>query len=495
MTNIEIKNLTFSYQEKLIFENAQINLDKNWHLGLVGRNGRGKTTLLNLLRGELTSDTMPQINEKFIYFPQEIVDPSRYTNELLTDLISSEQWELERELTLLELDLEVLWRPFSQLSGGEQTKCLLACLFLNSDAFPLIDEPTNHLDRRSRQTVANYLKNKKGYILVSHDRAFLDAVIDHVLAIERRQITLYQGNYSIYEQQKKLKDESELAQNVRLKKDITRLKASARDKSDWSKSREGDIHGNPKLKNSGGIGHDGTITARAARLMKKSKSIERRMNQEVEAKEELLKNIEHLKPLSINFVPDYHRQILAVENFSLAFDDHVLFKPLNFILEEGERLVLDAKNGAGKSSLMKAIEGVFEGQQSGQMTMASQTSISYVRQMFKHTGSLENFAKANALNFEEFLSNLIKLGMERNVFSQRIEDMSQGQQKKVELAKSLTQKAQLYLWDEPLNYLDVFNHEQIIELIQNVKPTMLIIEHDQSFIDQIEARLIGLDQV
>ncbi len=80
-------------------------------------------------------------------------------------------------------------------------------------------------------------------------------------------------------------------------------------------------------------------------------------------------------------------------------------------------------------------------------------------------------------------------------FSQRIEDMSQGQQKKVELAKSLTQKAQLYLWDEPLNYLDVFNHEQIIELIQNVKPTMLIIEHDQSFIDQIEARLIGLDQV
>lgn len=73
--------------------------------------------------------------------------------------------------------------------------------------------------------------------------------------------------------------------------------------------------------------------------------------------------------------------------------------------------------------------------------------------------------------------------------------MSQGQQKKVELAKSLTQKAQLYLWDEPLNYLDVFNHEQIIELIQNVKPTMLIIEHDQSFIDQIEARLIGLDQV
>lgn len=257
MSNIEFKDLTFGYGENLIFDHAQINIDDRWKLGLVGRNGRGKSTLLKLLEGKIITDSSIITDKNFVYFPQLLTEEdlndekissesrnqetlkgdfveslsvnitdrkSQLTFYLLNELTEFEQWELERELSLLKVDLEVLWRPFESLSGGEQTKCLLAILFLDETNFPLIDEPTNHLDMASRKVVAQYLNKKSGFIVVSHDRNFLDEVCDYTLAIERQQVILYQGNYSTYEQEKKLRDDFELAEDERLRKDISRLK-------------------------------------------------------------------------------------------------------------------------------------------------------------------------------------------------------------------------------------------------------------------------------
>lgn len=161
-------------------------MDTNWKLGLIGRNGRGKTTLLRLLQKQLDyqGEILHQVD--FVYFPQTVAEEQQLTYYVLQEVTSFEQWELERELTLLNVDPEVLWRPFSSLSGGEKTKVLLGLLFIEENAFPLIDEPTNHLDLAGRQQVAEYLKKKKhGFILVSHDRAFVDEVVDHILAIEK----------------------------------------------------------------------------------------------------------------------------------------------------------------------------------------------------------------------------------------------------------------------------------------------------------------------
>ena len=215
MSKIELKQLSFAYdnQEVLLFDQANITMDTNWKLGLIGRNGRGKTTLLRLLQKQLDyqGEILHQVDFVTYYVLQEVT--------------SFEQWELERELTLLNVDPEVLWRPFSSLSGGEKTKVLLGLLFIEENAFPLIDEPTNHLDLAGRQQVAEYLKKKKhGFILVSHDRAFVDEVVDHILAIEKSQLTLYQGDFSIYEEQKKLRDAFELAENEKIKKEVNRLK-------------------------------------------------------------------------------------------------------------------------------------------------------------------------------------------------------------------------------------------------------------------------------
>ena len=210
MSNIEIHNLTFGYTDQLIFQNASINIDDKWKLGLVGRNGRGKTTLLKIIMGQIKSEINVKSKKHFVYFPQEIQEHNQLTLFVLQELALFEQWKLERELKLLEVDLSTLWRPFNSLSGGEQTKMLLALLFLDeNDTYPLIDEPTNHLDKASREKVAAYLAEKKGYILVSHDRNFLNKTTDHTLAIERADLQMYAGNFAVYEKEKRLRDLTE----------------------------------------------------------------------------------------------------------------------------------------------------------------------------------------------------------------------------------------------------------------------------------------------
>lgn len=143
--------------------------------------------------------------------------------------------------------------------------------------------------------------------------------------------------------------------------------------------------------------------------------------------------------------------------------------------------------------MIQYLLGDFSGDSEGEATLAHQLTISYVRQDYEdNQGTLSEFAEKNQLDYTQFLNNLRKLGMERAVFTNRIEQMSMGQRKKVEVAKSLSQSAELYIWDEPLNYLDVFNHQQLETLILSVKPAMLVIEHDAHFMKKITDKKIAL---
>jgi len=498
MSKIEIKNLTFGYdtQGTLLFDQANLNFDTQWKLGLIGRNGRGKTTLLNILLNQLAYSGQILHQLDFLYFPQPIKEKKQLTYYVLQEISDFEQWEIERELNLLQVDPEILWRDFETLSGGEQTKVLLALLFIDDHHFPLIDEPTNHLDIVGRKQVADYLKKKRqGFIVVSHDRSFVDEVVDHVLSIEKSQLELYQGNFSVYEEQKKIKDEFELAQNEKLKKEVSRLKKTATEKAEWSRSKEQDKYGKASEKGSGAIYDTGFIGARAARTMKRAKTIEHRMDAQLLEKENLLKDIEYVDPLTMNYQPAHHKRILTVEDFVLSYQDQPLFQKLSFELNQGQRIALAGQNGSGKSSIIRFLLNQFEGESQGEILRPTNLKISYVRQNYEdNQGTLLEFSEEQGLNHQEFLNNLHKLGMERTVFQNRIEQMSMGQRKKVELAKSLAQPAELYIWDEPLNFLDVFNQEQLEKLIIAVKPTMLVVEHDQVFLENIATQVITLDK-
>lgn len=494
MATIKIEQLTFGFDKQgtTLFSSANLLLDTSWKLGLIGRNGRGKTTLLHLLLGNYPYQGRIDLPVEAIYFPAALQEKDRLTYEVLGEVENFELWELEREMNLIQLNPEILWQPFSTLSGGEQTKALLAMLFTQPDRFPLIDEPTNHLDAQGRQHVADYLQKKSGFIVVSHDRSFMDQVTDHTLAIEKSQLVLYQGNFSTYEEQKKMRDEFEQAQNSKIKKEVSRLKQTAAEKAEWSHNRETDKYGKPSEKGSGAIGDTGFIGARAAKMMKRSKNLNKRMNDQISTKEGLLKDLEEVDRLTMGYQPTHHHQLLKIENLHLRYQEE-LFAPLSFEVTKGEIVALTGPNGSGKSSIFSYLLDQFEGEAEGTKLQPKQLTISYVRQNYEdNRGTLQAFAEENQLDYSAFLNNLRKLGMERNVFQQLIEEMSMGQRKKVELAKSLSQTAELYLWDEPLNYLDVFNQQQLEELLLRVQPAMLLIEHDHHFLETIKAKQIEL---
>lgn len=170
MSQIKVTNLTFAYPGSYdnVFDNVSFQIDTDWKLGFIGRNGRGKTTFLNLLLGKYEYGGKIQASVIFNYFPYPVKDKSRNTEDILREICPDAQvWQVVRELTSLDVEQEALYRPFDTLSNGEQTKVLLAALFLNENHFLLIDEPTNHLDADARRTVAEYLKKKNGFILVS----------------------------------------------------------------------------------------------------------------------------------------------------------------------------------------------------------------------------------------------------------------------------------------------------------------------------------------
>ena len=250
---------------------------------------------------------------------------------------------------------------------------------------------------------------------------------------------------------------------------------------------KGDIRHRSTVYDKGFMGH------KAAKKMKLAKNVEARLDKNIEERKGLLKNIEADNDLAMNFVPDHHKHLITAKGVSLAYDKLPLFQPTTFDLMRGHQIVITGKNGIGKSSLFNTITNTFAGTITGKLHSADKISISYLSQIEQSNNlSLKDFAQKHHLNYADFLNILHKLGTERDIFTNSINQMSSGQQKKVYLAKSLLEPANLYLWDEPLNYLDVFNQEQIIQLIKKYHPTMLVIEHDQRFIDELGAQVIHL---
>ncbi|MGN1002325.1 MAG: ribosomal protection-like ABC-F family protein [Oscillospiraceae bacterium] len=488
MALIDVKNLSFAYDgsHDELFENASFRFDTGWRLGLTGRNGRGKTTFLKLLlgqyeyRGSITSPV------DFVYFPFPVPDPWLSGLEAAEAACPGlEEWRLRREMSLLELAEDVLYRPWATLSGGEQTKLLLAALFLNEGSFPLIDEPTNHLDARGRQVVGRYLKGQKGFLLVSHDRDFLDESVDHILSINRGGIEVCQGNFSAWWENRRRQDQFELEENARLKKEIRRLEATAREKARWSDKAEAAKIGQCPC-DRGYIGH------KAAKVMARSKAIEKRSAAAAEEKAALLKNIEQADALRLSQSAHHARRLVELRDVSVSYGGVRVCGPVSFAVERGERVALLGPNGSGKSSLLKLLLGE-DIAHSGTMEAAPGLRVSYVAQSAEGlTGDLSAYAEAHAVDESLFKALLRKLGFRREQFDKRLEDFSAGQKKKVLLARSLCEDSQLLVWDEPLNYIDVISRMQIEELLLDSRPSILFVEHDRAFCRRVATQTVEL---
>ena len=490
MARIQVSHLSFAYEgsPELIFNDVSFQLDTDWKLGFVGRNGRGKTTLLRLLAGELPDHgaiSAPGI--AFDYFPFPVSQPEKTPLELAEAMDPEGQvWRFLKEIACLDVADEVLTQPFSTLSGGEQAKALLALLFAREGHFLLIDEPTNHLDLQGRQVVSRYLNGKKGFILVSHDRAFLDGCVDHILSINRADIEIQKGNYSSWEENRRRQDDFALETNDRLKKDLRRLKEAARRMADWSDAVE-------KTKIGQGACDRGAIGAKAAKMMRHSKAVEARREREIEEKEGLLNNLELAQDLKISPLTHPTGRLLQFRDVSLGYDGKNVVEHLTFSLESGDMLALTGKNGCGKTSVLRAVMGSLS-PTAGEIVFASGLILSLVPQQAHLSGALRDFIRESGIDETQFKTILRKLNFSREQFEKPMEAYSAGQQKKVLIARSLCQQAHLYLWDEPLNYVDVLSRIQIERLICQFRPTLLLVEHDQAFLEHIGARLLPLSR-
>lgn len=532
MAQISVSNLTFGYEGNFdnIFENVSFSIDTDWKLGFIGRNGKGKTTFLHLLQGKYEYQGKINSSTVFDYFPYEIKEEQQQAccGDFYEELKPGcELWKIIRELEKLQMETEVLYRPFVTLSHGERTKVMLAILFSGDNDFLLIDEPTNHLEQESREIVKTYLQQKKGFILVSHDRDLLDFCIDHVLVLNRQSIEVQNGNFSSWWENKRRMDAFHQSENQKHIKEIQRLKKAAERTRDWADRSEGTKIGyNPVKEHDRSAATRSYIGAKTKKLQSRVKQTEVRIAGEIAQREGLMQDIE--TPVDLKIMPmRHHKEVLiSAEKYGISYERtkgtgdhlelHTVFRDFDFELRQGERVFLHGGNGCGKSSFIKAIlthnmeadcknsqvNDMWSGggqktfdkvTEQGTLYTASGMIISYINQdtSFLH-GKLRHFCRERELDESLFYAILRQLDFERVQFSRNMEEYSEGQKKKVLVAASLLKSAHLYIWDEPLNYIDVFSRMQIEKLILDYHPTMLVVEHDVKFREKIATRVVEM---
>ena len=523
MAQIQVNHLTFYYEGSYeeIFNDDSFSVDTDWKLGFIGRNGGGKTTFLNLLMGKYEYRGTISAPVEFEYFPFAVRDKSRPAIDIVEELYPDyELWKLLREMNLMEMDAEALYRPFETLSSGERTKVMLAVLFLKEHSFLLIDEPTNHLDTEARRAVSRYLNRKKGFILVSHDRRFMDECVDHVLSLNKSTIEVVQGNFTTWWDNKRQRDEWEAQENEKLKKEIGRLQASAAAACAWADRSEGMKIGTGSFVGGKFIGTRSYLGEKSRKMQQRRKNLEQRQERAIQEKEKLLRDVEEEQPLKILPLTHWKKELIRVRDLRLSYQPgeeagsglsaRKKGQGLSFVLEQGQRIALTGGNGSGKSSVIREIlktaaqetqeafkEAQADGPErgacglirlSGELSLPSDLKISYVPQDASFLkGDLTAFAREQEVDRSLFLTVLRKLDIPRELFHKPMEQYSEGQKKKVLLAKSLCQQAHVYVWDEPLNYIDVFSRMQIEEVIRSNRLTMLLVEHDQAFLKAVEA--------
>ncbi|MGI6315527.1 MAG: ribosomal protection-like ABC-F family protein [Christensenellales bacterium] len=533
MSMIRVQDLSFTYPSGFepVFSRVSFSLDTDWRTGLISRNGRGKTTFLRLLMGKMPYQGTITAAVDFSYFPFPVEEPERPAEIVLRELIAPYgRWEAEmekaaalgeagmdayaaafaayidhdgyaidetivRETALLGVREGVLSRPFATLSPGERTKCLLAALFCKHHAFLLIDEPTNHLDLEGRRQVGDYLAGKKGFILVSHDRDFLDRSVDHVLSINRANIEVQQGNFSSWEENRRRQDAFELAENEKLAAEISRLRKAAERTAGWADKAEKSKIGFDPRKTEKTTGRRVFEGAKSKKLMSSAKAVEKRRKAALEEKGKLLKNLERSDALKLRLLPPPKPVFFRAAELSLWYEPgKPLFLPVSFTLEPGEQVAVTGPNGCGKTTLLKAVLGETSGY-SGVLERCGGLTVSYVPQSTDHLrGDLTEYARQEGLDITLFLTILRKLDFSRAQFEKDMGEYSGGQKKKVLIAAALSRPAHLLVWDEPLNYVDVLSRMQIEELLTIYRPSLLMVEHDARFLDNVAGKRIALEK-
>lgn len=510
MNILNASNISKRYLDNTVFENIKITLNEGDKVGIVGRNGEGKTTLLNLLSGiELPSTgTMSWKKNVCIGYlnqiPQYKSDKKVYDclKEVFhsTNVLSDKMTELEKRMTSNDNDLENLLSQYGEiqeqfeahggyeieaqirriskglninqllesdwgtLSGGEKTKVGLAQILLKSTDLLLLDEPTNHLDIDSINWLTEYVKNKNGaVVIISHDRYFLDETINHILEIDQQQLFSYHGNYSYYivEREKRILAEFEAYQTQQKK--INKMEQSIKQLRIWASQA--------KPPN--------------AAMYKRAKSMEKALNRIKRLEKPVLEADKMKFDLQEN--KRVSNDVVELQHVAKMYND-LLFEDINVLVERGQNVSIVGPNGSGKTTLIKIILGDIKPDE-GIVKRANNLNIGYLSQnpFSHHTCEtvLETFRElVNVTEGQarQILANFMFYGTD--VFK-RIKDLSGGEKMRLRWAQIVNQDFNVLILDEPTNHLDIDAKETIEEALMDFNGTIITVSHDRYFLNKL----------
>ena len=522
MALLSLSNVTKRFGDNLIFENVSFNIEDGHKLGFVGINGSGKTTLFKVICDELDYDSGDIFKNKSLkigYVEQfTLRDSNRNVfEELLT--IKQSLLDIEQELANLQQEIEIksindnnneleglitkkhsleeqyardggytyksiarstliglgfeekeLELKVENLSGGQKTKLTLAKLLFSDSNLLLLDEPTNNLDISSIEWLENFLINYKGsFIVISHDRYFLDRVTTETLELESHRVTLYSGNYSKYVTLKAEKNKTLERQYEQTQKEINRIEKIIEQQKRWNQERN-------------------YVTIRS-----KQKSIDRLESTLVKPDEEMEKMKFHFKVIAGG-----NREVLITKELAKNFDHKELFKNANISVLKQEKVFIVGPNGCGKTTLLRIILGE-EPKSSGEFIIGGNQKIAY----FSQTGdeitsnqTIFDYIKdlhPQMTNTEIRSALAIFLFKGEDAFKE-IKDLSGGEKARISLLKIMLSESNFLILDEPTNHLDILSREALEDALMEYEGTMLIVSHDRYFINKLADKIYKLDK-
>ena len=505
---ISISNISYFIGGRALYENASAFVKPKNKIGLIGLNGRGKSTLLKLIHGEYSLDagsiskandcTIGFLNQDLLSYQtedsiltvamgafKEVVDIERQLEHIIKQLETEYSDELVSKLTKLQEKYEQLdgytvqskaeeilegigfvtadlHRPLKEFSGGWRMRVMLAKLLLEKPSLLMLDEPTNHLDLPSIEWVENYLRNYEGAVMVvSHDRQFLDNVTNKTIEVSQSQLFTYEGNYSFYLEEKELRQEiqqnafeNQQAKIRQTERFIERFKAKA---------------------------------TKARQVQSRVKALER-----MDMIEEVVDDT-----AAVNFKFKFNQQpgrwIATLKDVSKSYGPLEILRHTSIAIERGDKIALVGANGKGKSTLLRIIAGTEPVE--GERTMGYNVIPAFYAQhqlesLHVDNEILDEMKQAGSGKTEQELRNVLGCFLFSNEDQyKKIKVLSGGEKSRVALAKTLISEANFLLLDEPTNHLDFISENILIQALQQYAGTFLVVSHNRYFVSQIANKI------
>ena len=493
---IMARDLQKSFGEKTVFSNIGFDIYQQDRIGLVGLNGTGKTTLANILFGSIQADkgTIERMKDPYrIGYLHQSADYS-VSDIHVTD--KSPEEEVLHQASRLGLSKLHEWQPerFDSLSGGESLKLSLAKIWSSKPDMLILDEPTNHLDLQGIEWLIGEIGQFSGPVMIiSHDRHFLDQAVGRIFELQEGIISMYNGNYTAYREQKQKNYDDQLHQFTVQQREIERIEHQMANLKKWSEKahRESTKGGSPSENRQMGFKEYHRVKAKKMDQQVKSKM--KRLQQELD-KNKIEKPAEEAK---VHFQFDSSgkrgKRIIEAKNLSKRFGDRILFKDSQFYIKHGEKIGILGSNGSGKTTLIRMLlEEVSPSD--GELWISSTLKIAYLSQAINDLPLTKNAMEVLDLSEREQIYKartlLANLGMKEAKLNQPIGQLSMGERIRVKLTDMLLKEYDVLILDEPTNHLDLPSREQFEKTLKEFTGTLIIISHDLYFLEKLSTRLL-----